>query len=278
MNEIFQAIVLGIVQGASEFLPISSSGHLVLVPYLLNWHGVVDSLSFDVALHIGTTVAVAVFFYKDWLELITAFFTALPRGFVGIRANFKARFFLLLIIGSLPAAVLGLLFQDFIENKLREPSLIAILLIIFGLVLFYVDRLARKNRDENSIGLVDSILVGLAQALALFPGVSRSGATITVGLFRGLDRRTATRFSFLLSTPIILGAGLVKVKDIVQGSVINGSQLVFLIGLLSAAISGWVAIKLLLKFVQSNNFTIFVVYRLIVGAAVLLVVFSRSQI
>ncbi len=276
MDEIFQAIILGIVQGASEFLPISSSGHLILVPYIFNWHGIVDSLSFDVALHIGTTVAVIAYFWKDWVELITAFFKALPRGLSGILSDFKAKFFLILIIGSVPAALIGFVFQDFIEKNVRQPLLVAGFLIGFSLVLFLADRVGKGNRDQKKVGFIDGLIVGLAQSVSLLPGVSRSGITITSGLFRNMDRETATRFSFLLSTPIIVGAGALKLKDIFQGSVAAGSQAVFLTGFIAAAISGWFAIKFLLKFVQTNNFTVFVIYRLLVGFAIIAFVFFKG--
>lgn len=272
MFAIFQALILGLVQGASEFLPISSSGHLILVPNLLNWHGVVDSLSFDVALHIGTTIAVIAFFWKDWVELTLAFLKALPKGWNGIMKDFKAKFFVILVIGSIPAAIVGFALQDFIENNVRSPQLVASLLIIFAFVLLIADRVGKRNRDQKKIGFVDSIVIGVAQCLALLPGVSRSGITITAGLFRDLDRETATRFSFLLSTPIIVGAGLLKLKSILHNSSVGGSQEVFLVGFIAAAISGWFAIRFLLKFVQSNKFTVFVIYRLIIGAAILLLV------
>lgn len=277
MTEILQAIVLGIVQGASEFLPISSSGHLILVPYFLNWHGVVDSLSFDIALHIGTTVSVIVFFWKDWIELLSAFLKALPKGFSGVIVDTKAKLFSILVIGSIPAAMIGFLLQDFIEKNVRQPLLVASLLVIFSLVLFTADKIGRQNREGAKIGFLDGILVGLSQCLALLPGVSRSGITITAGLFRGLDRESATRFSFLLSTPIIVGAGLLKIKEILHGSLGSGSQTVFFAGFLAAAVSGFVAIKFLLKFVQTHNFNLFIVYRIILGVLIFVVVLVKGQ-
>ncbi|HSX58200.1 MAG TPA: undecaprenyl-diphosphatase UppP [Candidatus Saccharimonadales bacterium] len=274
--EIFQALILGLVQGASEFLPISSSGHLILVPYLFNWHGVVDSLAFDVALHLGTAVAVVAFFWKDWIALFGAFFKTLPKGTTAVWNDTRARLLSLIIIGSIPAAIIGFFFDKYVESYLREPLLVAVLLIIFSFVLFWADRRDKGDRAEKDLNLVDSILVGLAQCLALFPGVSRSGVTITTGLFRGLDRVTATRFSFLLSTPVIVGAGAIKLKEILHGSLAGGSGGVFLVGMVSAAISGFIAIKFLLRYVAKNNFNIFVIYRIVVGVSIILLVLFRG--
>lgn len=267
--EILQAIILGIVQGASEFLPISSSGHLILVPKLFGWTGVVDSLSFDVALHFATSVAVIVYFWSDWLRLIRAFLTNINKGVDGIWKNTDSRLFVLLIVGSLPAAIFGYLFQDFVEEKVRNSVLVASLLIIFALVLLVAEKIGKKNRSQNSLGLLDSLLIGVAQAVAIFPGVSRSGITISTGLFQGLNRTEAAKFSFMLSTPIILGAALLRSKDILAGAD-NGSMAVFVAGFIAAAVSSWLAIKLLLSFVQKYNFTIFVIYRIVLGLAILI--------
>lgn len=266
--EIFQALVLGLVQGASEFLPISSSGHLIVIPNLLSWQGVVDSLSFDVALHLGTSIAVVVYFWRDWLVLIDAFLTNLPQGFAKIWANNNSRLFVLILIGSVPAALFGLLLREAIEDSFRSNFLVAINLIIFALVLLTADRFSRKDRSEKDVKFLDAVLVGIAQAISLVPGVSRSGITISSGLFLGLNRESATKFSFLLSTPAILGATLLESKNITEG--FKGESLsVFLIGFLAAAISGWFAIKFLLRFVKSNNFTVFVIYRIVVGVLIL---------
>jgi undecaprenyl-diphosphatase len=275
MLQIFQAIVLGLVQGASEFLPISSSGHLILVPYLLNWHGVVDSLPFDVALHVGTTLAVIAFFWKDWISLVSAFLKSLPKGLRAVWADSQARLFSLLVVGAIPAAIVGFLFDKYAEAYIRQPVLVAALLIIFSFVLYVADRLDRATRDLKALNLLDSILIGLAQTLALFPGVSRSGVTITTGLFRGLDRYSATRYSFLLSTPVILGAAVLKLKDVLNGSLAGNESSIFIVGTISAAISGFFAIKFLLRYVQTNNFKVFVIYRILVGVGILLFVLVK---
>ncbi len=266
--EIFQALVLGIVQGASEFLPISSSGHLIIIPNVLGWEGLVNSLTFDVALHLGTTVAVVGFFWKDWLKLFNSFFKTLPKGWKALWKESNSRMLILLGIGSVPAAFAGLVLEKTIESAFRSNLLVAANLIIFGLFLYWIDKQSKKARSETSINLVDSILVGIAQAAALFPGVSRSGITISAGLFRNLDRETATRFSFLLSTPAILGASLLKLYDITAH--FGGNSSVFIVGFLSAAVSGWFAIKVLLTYVRSNNFNVFVIYRIVLGVVILL--------
>ena len=268
--EILQAIILGIVQGASEFLPISSSGHLILVPKLFGWTGVVDSLSFDVALHLATSLAVIVYFWSDWVRLLKAFLASFPKGIGAIWKNNDARIFVLLIVGSIPAAIFGYLFQDIVEEKNRNTSLVALLLIIFALVLLAAEKIGKKNRSQNSLGIVDSLLIGVAQAVAIFPGVSRSGITISTGLFRNLTRAEAARFSFMLSTPIILGVALLRSKDIFTGAS-DGSMLVFVTGFIAAAVSSWLAIKFLLSFIQTRSFTVFVVYRILLGLTLLFI-------
>jgi len=267
--ETIQAIILGIVQGASEFLPISSSAHLFLIPKILDWGGVLNSLTFDVALHIGTTLAVLIFFWKDWLELITSFFRNLPKGWSVVWNDPKSRLLVFLVVGTIPAGILGFLFDNYFENQVRNIPLVAFAMIAFAVILFIADRIGKKTRSITQITLADSISIGLAQAVALIPGVSRSGITITTGLFRDIDRESATKFSFLLSTPTILGASILKFKDLLHGSIDPSSSNIFLAGTVAAAISGFLAIKILLKFVQSNNFNIFVIYRILLGIAVL---------
>lgn len=266
--EVFQALILGIVQGASEFLPISSSGHLIIVPNIFGWSGLVNSLTFDVALHLGTTTAVVAFFWKDWLKLFSSFFRNLPKGIPVLWIEPSSRMLILLGIGSIPAAFAGLLLEKTIEETFRSNLLVAADLIIFGLLLYWIDKQSKKSRSEAKINLLDSIFIGTAQAVALFPGVSRSGITISAGLFRDLDREAATRFSFLLSTPAILGASLLKISDISKN--FDSSMAVFTVGFLAAAISGWLAIKILLSYVRSNNFNVFVVYRIAVGIVIIL--------
>ncbi|MEX0616443.1 MAG: undecaprenyl-diphosphatase UppP [Candidatus Woykebacteria bacterium] len=267
--EIFQAAVLGIVQGLTEFLPISSSGHLILVPAVFGWSDFSNNLTFDVALHVGTTFAVVLFFWKDWLQMVGSFVKNLPYP-NKVLADFNSKFFLMILVGSIPAAIVGLNFQDLIEEKIRSSQIVAIMLISFALLLFAADRVGAKKRTLDNLGFLDSVVVGIAQAVSLIPGVSRSGITITAGLFRGINRESATRFSFLLSTPAIAGAAALRFKDFLEVGVANQGAGVFLVGFLTSAVTGWIAIKFLLKYIANNNYNIFVWYRLIVGIGILI--------
>ena len=267
--DILQAFILGIVQGFSEFLPISSSGHLIIFPKLFGWSGVVDSLEFDVALHVGTTVAVIWFFWNDWVKIIKSFLRSLKEK--EITKKFESKLLLMILVGSIPAGVVGLGLKDWIEQNTREPLLVAGTLFSFGLLLWLADKAGQKNRSFTNIGWIDTAIIGVAQAISLVPGVSRSGVTITAGLFKGLNREAATRFSFLLSTPAIIGAAAISAKDLL-GASSPGNMLVFSVGTGVAAISGWLAIKFLLKFVSTHNFNIFVWYRIAL-ALILLMIF-----
>lgn len=198
--DILQAAILGLVQGLGEFLPISSSAHLVLVPWLFNWED--PGLTFDIALHIGTLVAVVIYFWKDWLQLFR-------KGMTNARSR-EGRLFWYLVLATIPGAVIGLFLEKKAETSFRNPVLIAIMLIVLGIVLYLVDRKSAKKIEAENISLKASFLIGLSQALSIIPGVSRSGITMTTGLFLGLTREGAARFSFLLSAPIIFGAAIVK--------------------------------------------------------------------
>lgn len=267
--ELFQALVLGIVQGLTEFLPISSSAHLILIPDFFGWRGIVDTLSFDIALHLGTTVALLYYFWNDWVKLITAFFKNLRQGVNKVWSDSDSRLFILLILGSIPAGLIGFVLEGYIETNFRNPLLIAIVLIVFALVLYLADTVSKKTRSMENIGWVDALVVGISQTLALVPGVSRSGITISTGLFRSLDRASATRFSFLLSTPIIVAASVYSLKDIAVETQ-TGNWDIFLVGFLASTVSGWLAIKVLLNYVKSNNFNIFVIYRVLLGLGIIL--------
>jgi undecaprenyl-diphosphatase len=264
---LFQAIVLGIVQGLAEFLPISSSGHLVLVPWLFGWpeHG----LTFDLALHLGTSVALLAYFAKDWIVLAKAVLAGLtdPK----VRQSDDWRLAWLIVVGCIPAGIVGVLFEDKIEATVRQPALIASLLIVFGLVLLAADRLGKRERPLAEINLMDALAIGFAQVLALAPGVSRSGITLTAGLFRGLDRVAAARYSFLLSAPITIAAALFKLRVLLKEP-LNASQTVsFLAGIAAAAIVGALAIGFLLRYLQRRPVDLFVWWRLAFGALVLVI-------
>jgi undecaprenyl-diphosphatase len=260
----FQAAVLGVVQGLTEFLPISSSGHLILVPWLLGWNA--HSLAFDAALHLGTVMALIAYFWRDWLELLRAVLSGLRHA--EARHDPRWRLAWLLVLGSIPAGLIGLALESTIERLVRQPWLIAILMIVFGLVLLVADRLGARQRGIEKIRLSDALIVGLAQVLALAPGVSRSGITITAGLLVGLDRAAAARFSFLLSTPITLAAALFSLRKLV-GPGATGEAGAFVIGIATAAVSGFLAIGFLLRYLQRNSLSAFVWYRLAAGLLVL---------
>ncbi len=256
---IWQAVVMGIVQGLGEFLPISSSAHLVLVPWLFRWHD--PGLTFDIALHIGTLIAVILYFWRDWVNLIRG-------AFQGTRTT-EGRLFWYLVLATIPGALIGLLLEEKAETVFRNPILIATMLILLGVILYWADRRGRKRTDVRRITLGQSLLIGISQALAIIPGVSRSGITMTTGLISGLTREGAARFSFLLSAPVILGAGLIKMPEIVaHPEMVNAP---FIIGMVVSALSGVASIGFLLKYVQKKNFLPFVWYRFLLGAVVLVV-------
>lgn len=269
--ELPQAIFLGIVQALSEFLPISSSGHLILVPWLLGWDApVLNSLAFDAALHLGTGLALLVFFWREWCGLITA----LVRGMVRPSARCSRDWQLawMIVVASVPGLGLGLLGEQVIEERFRSPVQVASLLITFGLLLYALDRFGSKCRTLDQIGWRDAIVVGLAQAVALLPGVSRSGVTMTAGLALGQTREAAARFSFLLGTPVTVGAGLYKLfKTVREGGLVTEGFL-FAAGIATSAVVGWLVIRSFLAFVRRSPLTPFVVYRVLVGLGVLAVV------
>jgi len=259
MSELLQALVLGIVQGVCEFLPISSTAHLVLVPYFTGWQD--PGLTFDVALHLGTLLAVIGFFWKDWMRIFYSAGASLKHGYVG----FKKEILFYLIIGTIPGVVFGLLLEKKAETVFRSPILIAIALIVAGAILYLADSKFKGGKNIKDVSLVDAILVGLAQAVAIIPGVSRSGATITAGLWRGLDRMNAARFSFLLSTPIIAGAAILKLPLLLK----SGFSPFLLTGIIASAVSGFFAIKYLLKFLEKFGYKVFFWYRLALGVIII---------
>lgn len=260
-----RAVVLGIVQGLAEFLPISSSGHLILVPWLLGWPD--SGQTFDLALHLGTVLALLGYFWRDWLTLARAVLAGLASA--EARKSSHWRLAWLLLLGSLPAGLIGLGLEDVIEQNVRQPVLIAVLLIVFGLALLAADRLSRRVRGLDDIGIADAVVIGFAQAIALVPGVSRSGITITAGLLRGLDRPAAARFSFLLSAPIIFAAAVYKLRILFRGPPTGTEALAFVVGTAVAAGVGAVSIGFLLRYLQRSSTDVFVWYRVAVGIGVL---------
>ena len=260
---LLQAAILGLVQGLGEFLPISSSAHLVLIPWLFKWND--PGLTFDIALHIGTLIAVAIYFWKDWMKLIT-------KGLTDVRST-EGQLFWYLVAATIPGAVAGFLLEKKAETIFREPVLIATMLILLGAFLYWADRRGVKNIEMNRITFRTSLLIGLSQALAIIPGVSRSGITMTMGLLMGLTREGAARFSFLLSAPIIFGAALVKLPHLIS----NPSEITvnFIIGILVSFVTGILSIGFLLRYVQTKNFLPFAWYRFILGSLVIVIVLIR---
>jgi len=251
---VLHALVLGIVQGLGEFLPISSSAHLVLIPWLFGWED--PGLTFDVALHMGTLFAVVLYFWKDWVRLVKA---ALHR-----QASDDKRIFWYLVIATVPGALFGIAFEKQAEKAFRNPVLIGIMMIVMGIVLYLADK-KPQIRKMKTMTMADSIWIGVSQALAIIPGVSRSGSTMTTARFLNITREDAARFSFLMSTPIILGAGVMKLRHLTVASI----NLPFSVGVISAFVVGILSISFLLKYLKTSNFGLFVGYRFIIGIIVI---------
>jgi undecaprenyl-diphosphatase len=261
---ILQAVVLGLAQGLGEFLPISSSAHLVLIPWFFGWED--PGLTFDVALHLGTLVAVVLYFWKDWWQLII-------KGFTDVRSA-KGRLFWYLVAASVPGAIGGYLLEKKAETVFRSPILIAVMLIMMGIFLYWADCKGAKKIEMNNITFGTSLLIGISQVLAIVPGVSRSGITMTTGLLTGVNREGAARFSFLLSTPIIFGAAMVKLPEVISNSSVITVN--FGIGMLVSCITGIASIGFLLRYVQTKDFLPFVYYRFILGALVITTTMVRQ--
>jgi undecaprenyl-diphosphatase len=268
---LLQAIVLGVVQGLGEFLPISSSGHLITVPWLLGWPE--HDLAFDVALHLGTLAAVVFAFADDWWRLIAAGIAGLRRG--RRPADREGRLLWLLAAATVPGVVAGLLLEKWADAAFRAPAIVATSMLVMGVVLLLADRWARGRGDVLGVSVRDALLIGLAQACAIVPGVSRSGATISMALFLGYKREEAARFSFLLAMPITLGAVVYKVpKLFVQG----GDPLVILSGILVAGLVGFFSIRFLLAFVRARDYRPFAYYRFAFAALVFGVLLVRGTV
>jgi undecaprenyl-diphosphatase len=273
MGTSLESIVLGIIQGLTEFLPISSTAHLVIIPKIFGWHTVLlNSLTFDVALHLGTLIAVISYFFKDTVELVGGFFRGvLKRSF---SSDKKSRLSLLVLIGTLPAGIIGVLLDKWVETKFRTPGVLAGALILVGVVMWYAERKAKRIKKNASLSLRDTIIIGFAQALALVPGTSRSGITISSGLFLGYDREEAARFSFLLSIPVIAGAAILKLKVFIHGIPANDLAPLVL-GTFFSALFGFLAIKYFMKYLQRHTMNVFVWYRFIFAAVIVIFFYIR---
>jgi len=290
-----QAIVLGLVQGLSEFIPISSSAHLIIVPWLFGWTD--PGITFDVALHIGTLVAVLAYFWQDWVRLIrAAILSLMPRQAVAtaggggmstgvgprsLTSNPDARVAWFIVLATIPGALAGLLGETKLDEMFHGATpaaqangilVIGVVMILLAALLWVAERTARHIHSMEQLTLRQALGIGLAQAFAIIPGVSRSGSTITAGLFMNLKREAAARFSFLLGTPVIVGAGVKKAYDISKTGIPAGEQMAFFVGFLVAAVSGYFAIFFLLRFLQRNSTLPFIVYRIIIGLGLIALV------
>ena len=264
---VYQAIILAIVQGVTEFLPVSSSAHLALAPWLFGWKD--QGLAFDIALHLGTLLAVLIYFARDWAQIFAQAFGINYSPDPDLRLNRTMLW--LLALASLPIGIIGLLFKDEAETTLRNPLIIGTMLIVIGLVMWYADKVGRRDRGIGSIGLIDAVTIGCAQALAVVPGTSRSGVTITAGLFRGLDRQASGRFSFLLSTPAVAAAGAKALYDLYkEGGIAPDMQAPFYAGVAVSALTGCLVIGLFLKFLRANSLRFFIIYRILFGIFILI--------
>ena len=253
--EIWQAIILGIVQGLTELLPISSSAHLNLIPWIFNWN---MPESIDVALHFGTLLAIALFFFKDWIELIKGGYKQVVKK----EKSDEGRMFWYIVLATIPGGAIGFILDHFVGDSLNMPLLIAGALIIMGIILYVADKKAPTKTEYKDMTLKQTFLIGLSQALAFIPGVSRSGVTMTTGRIMGVSRESTAKYSFMLSAPIVLGATIYKFKDFIF-------DIPFVVGVLASFISGLLVIKFLLEYLKKGSFKIFAIYRVILGIIII---------
>lgn len=259
--EIYQAIILGIVQGLTELLPISSSAHLTIIPWIFNWN---IPEAFDVALHFGTLLAIVLYFFKDWMELIKGGYKYVVKK----EKTVQGRMFWYIVLATIPGGIVGYLLDHFLNGVLNRPIIIAIALIVMGIILYVVDKNAKSKVKYEEMTLKQTFLIGVSQALAFIPGVSRSGITITTARAMGVTREAAAKYTFLLSTPIVFAATVLKFKDFVF-------NLPFIVGVVSSFIVGLLVIKFLLKYLQKGSFKAFAIYRVIAGIVIILITFIK---
>jgi len=260
--EVYQSIILGIVQGLTELLPISSSGHLFLIPWFFNWN---IPEYFDVALHFGTLLAIGIFFFKDWINLIKGGY----KQAIKKEKSTEGKLFWYIVIATIPGGIIGFLLDHFAEEILTKPLIIAIALIVMGIVLYVVDKYSKNKTSYEELNFKQTFLIGLSQALAFIPGVSRSGITMTIGRLLGVKREAAAKYSFMLSAPIVLAATAYKFKDFVF-------DLPFIIGVIISFVVGIFVIKFLLEYLKKGSFKWFSIYRVILGTATILYIVLRG--
>ena len=262
MNTYIQSIILGIVQGLTELLPISSSAHLTLIPWIFNWEGLSDS--FDVALHFGTLLAIGLFFFKDWIELIKGGYNLAIKK----QKSTEGKMFWYIVLATIPGGIIGFLLDHFLEDALKTPLIIATALIIMGIILYFADKKCKAEISYEKMGLKQTFLIGLSQALAFIPGVSRSGVTMTMGRLLKVDRESVAKYSFMLSAPIVLAATIFKFASFT----LNAE---FFIGVLTSFLVGVAVIKFLMQYLKKGSFKIFAIYRVVAGLAVALIYFLK---
>lgn len=269
---LYQAVLLAVIQGFTEFLPISSTAHLALFPWLLGWED--QGLTFDIALHAGTLLAILIYFFRDWLQIIAHGF-GIPWG-SDPELKKNPNLLWLLAVASLPIGFFGYLLEKKVESEWRSPLLIGVMLVVIGVVIAIADRIGRRLRDIGEVGMSDSVAIGFAQALSIIPGTSRSGITISAGLFRGLDRAASARFSFLLSTPAIAAAAASAAHHLYKaGGIPHGMLTPFLAGVAVSALTGCLVIAFFLKYLKEHTLRFFVYYRIVFGIIVIALALFR---
>lgn len=259
--EVYQALILGIVQGLTELLPISSSAHLTIIPWIFNWN---IPEAFDVALHFGTLLAIVIYFFKDWIELIKGGFKYVVKK----EKTVQGRMFWYIVLATIPGGIVGFVLDKFFSEVLNRPIIIAIALMVMGIILYFVDKKCKSKTEYEQMTLKQTFLIGVSQALAFIPGVSRSGVTMTTARAMGVKREAAAKYSFLLSTPIVFAATVLKFGEFTF-------DLPFIIGVLASFIVGIFVIKFLLKYLQKGSFKAFAIYRVIAGILILLITFIK---
>ena len=268
--EIYQAVILGVVQGLTELLPISSSAHLNLIPTIFNWS---VPESFDVALHFGTLLAIGIFFFKDWLKLIAGGFKKIFKK----EDSTEGRMFWYIVAATIPGGIIGFILDKYAQDLLTKPLIIAIALIVMGIILYLVDKNAKSETDYENMTFKQTFLIGLSQALAFIPGVSRSGITMTTGRAMGVKRESTAKYSFMLSAPIVLAATVFKLGDFIDYFAVASTTgiIAFVLGVLVSFIVGIIVIKWLLNYLQKGSFKLFAIYRVIFGIIIIVFTFIK---
>lgn len=270
--DFIQSVILGAIQGITEFFPISSTAHLVLMPWFFSWND--EGLAFNVALHMGSLIAIIYYFRQDWIRIISEFLRCLSR--LSFSDSTDGRMGLYLIIATIPGGLAGVFFESLASGILRNPLYVAFSLSFFGVLLYASDKYSKKSKSVEEMNLLDCVIIGISQAFAIVPGVSRSGVTITGAMFRGYKRDQAAKFSFMLAAPLIAGAGVFESRHLEMSSVMS---IPFAAGIIASAVFAFLAIKYLLRFVRHRSYNIFVIYRLVLAMVIVfLYLYKNSHI